>query len=106
MTTCSNFVFELKAGAKSTELTLAFGHAINAWSTAPDFFKSPTGVPTWTGSDLGLAGMAGMQGVLRLPETGIDGLQLHASGELDVVHVLDAEDDVPPVGTWTLVSKH
>ena len=98
MTACSNFVFELRAGAKSTELTLAVGHAINAWETGPDFFRGRNGVPTWTGKDLGLAGTAGMQGVLHLPSE-IDRLPIHATGELDVV-------STPTKGTWELVAKH
>ncbi len=106
MNACSNFVFELKAGAKSTELTLAFGHAINAWETSPDFFRSRNGVPAWTGKDLGLAGTAGLQGVLRLPQSGIDQLPLHASGELDVFNIAPSHLSIPPKGTWTLVSKH
>lgn len=105
MTACSNFVFELKAGAKSTELTLEFGHAINAWQTGPNFFRSHNGVPTWTGEDLGLAGTAGMQAVLRLPR-GIDQLPLHATGELDVTFAPTSGARVPPKGTWELVSKH
>ena len=105
MTACSNFVFELKAGAKSTELTLAFGHAINAWEAGPDFFRSHNGVPTWTGKDLGLAGTAGMQGVLHLPSE-IDRLPIHATGDLEVRNSADKTLVEPPKGTWELVSKH
>ena len=106
MTACSNFVFELKAGSRSTELTLAFGHAINAWETSPGFFRSRAGVPAWTGKDLGLAGTAGLQGVLRLPQSGIDELPIQASGELDVFNITPTAAAVPPKGTWTLVRKH
>jgi hypothetical protein len=105
MTTCSNFVFELKAGAKSTELTVEFGRAINAWQTGPDFFRTRNGVPTWTGQDLGLAGTAGMQGVLHL-QSGIDQLPIHARGEMDVTYPPRAGTYVPPKGTWELVAKH
>ncbi len=107
MSTCSNFVFELKAGAKSTELVVAFGHAINEWSAGPDFFRKHNGVPTWDGTDLGLAGTAGMQGVLRLPHGGIDELPIHATGELDVMYTPTPKGPyVPTKGTWELVSKH
>jgi hypothetical protein len=105
MTACSNFVFELKAGARSTELTLAFGHAINAWETGPDFFRGRNGVPTWAGQDLGLAGTAGMQGVLHLPSQ-IDQLPIHATGELDVLISPGKGTYVAPKGTWELVAKH
>lgn len=105
MSTCSSFVFELKAGAKSTELTIDFGNAIKTWSAGPDFFRTRNGVPTWTGSDLGLAGTAGMQGVLRLPNE-IDQLPLNATGDLDVMITPVTGAYVPPKGTWTLTSKH
>ncbi|MBU1176523.1 MAG: hypothetical protein KKH72_14055 [Alphaproteobacteria bacterium] len=106
MSSCSNFVFELKAGANSTEVTVDFGHGIKTWSAGPNFFKAPNGVPTWTGRDLGLAGTAGMQAVLHLAEQ-IDDLPLHASGELDVLYTPSKTGRyVPSKGTWELVSKH
>lgn len=106
MATCSNFVFELKAGARSTEVTVDFGHGIKTWSAGPDFFKAPTGVPTWTGKDLGLAGVAGMQGVLHLPKQ-IDDLPIHASGELEIMYTPTKSGAyVPTKGTWELVSKN
>jgi hypothetical protein len=107
MAAYSNFVFELKAGAKSTELTLAFGNAINAWETGPDFFQTHNGVPTWTGMNIGLAGTAGMQAILHLPQSGIDHLPIHATGELDVMYTPTKSGAyVPSKGTWELVSKH
>ena len=105
MSTCANFVFELKAGGKSTELVVAFGHGINEWSSGPNFFRKRNGVPTWFGSDLGLTGTGGMQGLLRLPEGGIDQVPLKGTGELDLTSAPATDVDADK-GTWTLMSKH
>ena len=106
MASCSEFVFELKAGAKSTEVTVDFGQGIKTWSAGPNFFKARNGVPTWAGKDLGLAGTAGMEAILHLPKQ-IDDLAVHASGDLDVLYTpTNSGPYVPSKGTWELVSKH